>query len=219
MKKPLVLASLLLVLLAGCATQPKTTVRHGRTIKLDTPASQAGPVAKSTPVAAKPAAAPLAVKPAATAPQALAPAVSAPVAKPATAPVAKPVAAPVATVVSPAASAPTPPPAPVLAPANVQPPALPSVSAEKPLAANRAGALVQVAWTLPVSDIGYKAVEIMRNERAEAPGRTRVRAVRATVTNIQDTVPDAAADYWYWLKLTRTDGQIQNIGPVAAPKG
>lgn len=86
-----------------------------------------------------------------------------------------------------------------------------------PLATARGGATVKLAWLLPVSDVGYKAIEIMRNDRAEAPGRARVRAVRATVTSLEDTVPDAAADYWYWLKLTREDGQIRNIGPVAAP--
>ncbi len=209
MKKPLVLTSTLLVLLAGCATQPHTTVRRGKIIKLDAPAAQAAPVAtpaapvaKPVTVTAKPAlAAPVvATKPAAPAPAA-APAVTV---KPAP-----------AVVVSPAASAPAPvvvkPAAPVL-------PAIPAVSADKPLATSRAGAIVQVSWVLPPSDIGYKGIEIMRNERSEASGRARVRAVRSTVTNLQDTVPDANADYWYWIKLTRQDGQIQNIGPVAAPK-
>ena len=76
-----------------------------------------------------------------------------------------------------------------------------------------------MSWTLPPSDVGYKGIEIMRNDRDQAQGRSRVRAVRSTVTNLEDTVPDASAEYWYWIKLTGQDGQVQNIGPVHATKG
>ncbi len=58
----------------------------------------------------------------------------------------------------------------------------------------------------------------MRNDRSSPDGRTRVRAVRAQVTSLEDNVPDAAANYWYWLKLTDANGRLQNIGPVAAPR-
>ncbi len=201
MKTPLALASLLLVLLAGCATQPQTTVRRGKIIKLDTPVAQAAPPAKAAPVPAGPTPAPATPKPVTPVP--------APVAVPAP----KPVPAPV--VVSPAATAPAPV---VVAPAaKPEIPVAPVASSEKPLVASRAGAVVQVAWVLPESDIGFKGIEIMRNDRDQAQGRTRVRAVRSTVTTLQDTVPDASANYWYWLKLTRQDGQVQNIGPVLAP--
>lgn len=199
MKQPLVLASLL-VLFAGCATQSQITLRRGK-ITRDTPPAPAPvvakPAAKPAPVSAKPAPVPaVAAKPAAPAPVVTPPPVP-------VAPVAPPPPAPI--VVSPPA------PAPAAAAPAVAP------TAAEPLVARRNGSVVDVSWTLPVSDVGFKAIEIMRNERSEAPGRARVRAVRSTVTTIQDTVPDASANYWYWIKLTRTDGQIQNIGPVAAP--
>jgi hypothetical protein len=195
MKKTLVLTSLLLVGLAGCATQPKTVLRRGKIIKSDTPTEQAAPPAKAAPVVSTPVA-PVVVKPVAPAPVVPPPPPPVVVAKP------------------------TPPPAPIVVAPVVKPaapvPAAPT--ADKPVVATRAGAVVQVAWVLPESDVGFKAVEIMRNDRDQAQGRGRVRAVRASVSNIEDTVPDADANYWYWIKLTRNDGQVQNLGPVAALK-
>ena len=189
----------LLALLAGCVTQPQVTVRRGKIIKLDQPAPAPAPLA----VAPRPA--------------------------PATIPVAH--AAPI----TPAAPTPVAPPSPpvlVTSPVIVPAPARPETSTPEatiapvaaadsaaPLSARRDGSVVQVSWTLPASDVGYKAIEIMRNDRDQAQGRSRVRAVRATVTTIEDTLPDSASEYWYWLKLTRQDGQVQNIGPVAASKG
>ena len=197
MKKPLVLTSLLLVGLAGCATQPKTVLRRGKIIKSDTPTEQAAPPAKAAPVVSAPVA-PVVVKPVAPAPVVPPPPPPAPIA------VAKP----------------TPPPAPVVVAPVVKPaaPVAAAPTADKPVVATRAGDVVQVSWALPESDVGFKAIEIMRNERSEAQGRGRVRAVRSTVTTIEDTVPDANANYWYWIKLTRNDGQVQNLGPVAALK-
>jgi hypothetical protein len=197
MKKPLVLTSLLLVCLAGCATQPKTTLRRGKIIKADTATVQAAKPAP-VPVVATPVPVP-------------------PVAKPVTPATVVPPPPPPAPVV---VAKPTPPPVPVVVAPVVKPaaPAPAAPTAENPVVATRVGAVVQVSWVLPVSDVGFKAIEIMRNERSEAPGRGRVRAVRSTVTTIEDTVPDSEANYWYWIKLTRTDGQVQNLGPVAAPR-
>ena len=200
MKKPLVLASLLLVGLAGCATQPKTVLRRGKIIKADAPTEQAAPPAKAAPAVSAPVVAPVAVKPVTPAP--VVP----------TQPTPPP--API-TVVTP-----TPPPAPAVVAPVAKPvvPVPPAPSADNPVVAARAGSVVHVSWALPESDVGFKAIEIMRNDREQAPGRGRVRAVRSTVTTIEDTVPDANANYWYWIKLTRNDGQVQNLGPVAALK-
>lgn len=74
---------------------------------------------------------------------------------------------------------------------------------------------VLLAWTLPDADI--KAVEIMRNTKDTPAGRDRVAAVRKEVITYKDQVPDAAAVYWYWLKLTRPNGEVINIGPVPTP--
>jgi hypothetical protein len=108
--------------------------------------------------------------------------------------------------------APVPPPAPVVAP-----PPPPPVVVEPGIVATRSGGLVQLSWTLPASESGFRAIEIMRNTQEQPSGRSRVRAVRATVTTLEDVVPDAAANYWYWLKLTHVDGTIENLGPFLAP--
>lgn len=200
MKKPLVLTSLLVVCLAGCATPSKTTLRRGKVIKNDAATVQAAPSAETVPVVAKPAAAPVATPPAPAV--AVNPATPAPVAPPTPPP------APVVVV------KPTPPPPPVVAPPAAPAAAIPTDA--NPVVTTRNGSVVQVAWVLPVSDVGFKAIEIMRNDHEQAQGRGRVRAVRASVTSIEDTVPDPEANYWYWIKLTRTDGQVQNLGPAAA---
>jgi acyl carrier protein phosphodiesterase len=85
------------------------------------------------------------------------------------------------------------------------------------LKALRKGGLVRVYWALPVSANGYRAIEIMRNTQEQAAGRARIRALRASITEIEDTVPDIQANYWYWLKVTHADGTIQNIGPISSP--
>lgn len=96
-----------------------------------------------------------------------------------------------------------PPPAPVLAPGTLQ--------------TKRSGATVRVTWALPESASGFRAIEIMRNTQEQPSGRTRIRALRASVTEIEDIVPDVQANYWYWLKVTHTDGTIQNCGPFTSP--
>lgn len=196
MKKPRVPLLISLLLLAGCATPEPSTPRRGKLV----------------PDPATPAATPAPVAPAQAAPKAAA---SVPVAAPIAAPAPMP---PAQAVVPP--PPPPPPPAPVAtAPAPSPAPApKPAAAPAEPLSAVRNGAVVRVSWTLPPSDAGYRAIEIMRNDRSSADGRTRVRAVRAQVTSLEDTVPDPAANYWYWLKLTDADGRLQNIGPVAAPR-
>lgn len=101
--------------------------------------------------------------------------------------------------------------APVATPAQAEPAAF-----KAPLVARRSGATVHLEWILPPSATGYRAIEIMRNSQVQPTGRGRVRAVRAETTSLEDTVPDAAASYWYWLKLTHVDGTVQNLGPFAA---
>jgi hypothetical protein len=114
--------------------------------------------------------------------------------------------------------------APIVPPANTTPepaaaiviPTPPPAAPEPMLKAAKTDQRVNLTWTLPVVTNGYKAIEIMRNTSDTAMGRTRVRTVRATVTAIEDQVPQAAEHYWYWLKLTTTDGVVSNIGPVEA---
>lgn len=122
--------------------------------------------------------------------------------------------APVPSVVAPA-------PEPVVTPAPEPAPVVtnPSPLTAEPapvLNATRSGSTVKLTWTLPSEADGYRAIEVMRNTASVAQGRGRIRAVRATVTGIEDTVPDATARYWYWLKLTTTSGTVSNIGPVEA---
>lgn len=184
---------LALAALAGCATQPgNVTLRRGKIIK----AAKCDACCASQP-AAEPLAepAPVVVAPPA-APAPLAEVVILPVAQPepAPAPVRIEVATPALAAVEPAPVSPAP-----------------------GLVATRSGEVVTVRWTLPESPSGLRAIEIYRNSHETTSGRSRVRAVRASVTELHDTVPDAGADYWYWLKVTHVDGSVQNYGPSAAP--
>ena len=193
-------ARLLLVsiisLLAACSSTPSNdSTRYTKTRPAS--ASETATVAQPkspAPAVSAPAQAPAAVTP----PPAPAPVTIAPV---------PPAAPAVATPPPPAAPAETvvvlPPPAPVLAPGTLH--------------TKRTGSTVRVTWALPVSSSGYRAIEIMRNTQEQPSGRTRIRALRAAITEIEDTIPDTQANYWYWLKVTHNDGTIQNIGPVACP--
>lgn len=147
---------------------------------------------------------------------------------------AKPVEAPPVQTVSadtqPAAAAPsapeTPAPAPItppaapVAPVTVAAPVAPVVAetpaAEPALRVTRTGARVALSWTLPPSADGYRAIEVMRNNSETPKGRSRVKAVRASVTQYEDTLADAADHAWYWLKLTDPNNNITNLGPVEA---
>lgn len=140
---------------------------------------------------------------------------------------AKPVAAPQdrpAPAAQPMTPAPAPEPAvtaPMSAPAVATPVApvmveTPAPAAEPALRATRSGAQVTLAWTLPVREDGYRAIEIMRNNSDSPKGRTRVKAVRSSVTRLDDTVESASERYWYWLKLTAPDNTVTNLGPVEA---
>jgi hypothetical protein len=135
-------------------------------------------------------------------------------------------------VATPAAPEPAPPPAPVVVtpppapepvvaptPEPTPPVAVPASVAAEPasaLSATRSGSVVKLSWTLPSMEEGYRSIEIMRNTSSSAQGRGRIRAVRATVTGIEDTVPEASDRYWYWLKLTTANAVVINVGPVEA---
>lgn len=186
----LALASVVLAV-AGCYSGPSTsTLRRGKLIRSD--ACAACCAAKSAEAAAASEAAPAASVEAAPV------VVSTP---PATVP-----AEPTPVVVAPVPAEPAP------APVVVPPPA-----PEPGIVAVRDGGVVRLSWVLPESSSGFRGIEIMRNNQEQASGRTRVRAVRSTVTQLEDNVPDAAKNYWYWLKLTHVDGTVENLGPYGAP--
>lgn len=79
----------------------------------------------------------------------------------------------------------------------------------------RSGTDVILTWTLPEGEV--RTIEIYRNIQNEVKGRGRAGAVRTDATVFHDTVPDDQI-YWYWLKLTRPNGVVVNVGPVATPK-
>lgn len=107
-------------------------------------------------------------------------------------------------------------PVPIAPPVTVVSPPVTAPSLEPGIRAVRTGANVLLTWTLPLATDGYRGIEIMRNDRDTPSGRNRVRAVRASVTELEDTLPDPGARYWYWIKLTATDGAISNLGPTEA---
>ena len=111
--------------------------------------------------------------------------------------------------------APPPPPEPAPTPVVVPPPP-PPVPAAPTFQALRSGASVRLSWTLPEISDGYRAIEILRDSDPNPAGRGRIRAVRASVTQLDDNLPDPSAEYWYWLKLTAPDGSVTNLGPFAA---
>jgi predicted phage tail protein len=74
---------------------------------------------------------------------------------------------------------------------------------------------VSLTWTLPEGEV--RMLEIMRNTSSNAQGRDRIGTTRATVKVYSDRVPDAAATYWYWIKITRPTGEIINSQPVPTP--
>jgi hypothetical protein len=194
MKSPVLLCSAAtLLVLSACATAPSSersvTLRRGKLIVTEAAPAPAAPAVVETPAPVAP------VAPAAPV-EAVTPALTVP--------------EPLVPVV--VAPTPVPPPPPVV---ETPPPA--PVVAEPGMVATRSGGLVQLSWTLPASESGFRAIEIMRNTQEQASGRSRVRAVRATVTTLEDVVPDAAANYWYWLKLTHADGTIENLGPYSVP--
>lgn len=79
----------------------------------------------------------------------------------------------------------------------------------------RSGNEALLTWVLPEGEV--RTIEIYRNNSNVAQGRGRVGASRVDATVFHDQLPDDQI-YWYWLKLTRPNGVIINIGPVATPK-
>ena len=94
-------------------------------------------------------------------------------------------------------------------------PNTPEVSQKGSLEVARTGNEVLIAWTLPDGEV--RLLEIMRHSSSSAPGRGRVAGLRSDVRSYIDTAPDATVTYWYWIKITRPNGVIVNIGPVATP--
>ena len=81
----------------------------------------------------------------------------------------------------------------------------------------RNGAEVVVSWDIP-ADLAIKGIDVYRNTRDQASGRSRVDFVRPAPAVLRDKVPDAALTYWYWLKIVLVTGETVNIGPVKTPE-
>lgn len=94
-------------------------------------------------------------------------------------------------------------------------PGTPEAAQRGTLEVARSGNEVLLTWTLPEGEI--RMIEIYRNKTEVAAGRERVGSVRVDVRTWHDQVPDQET-YWYWLKLTRPNGVIVNLGAVATPK-
>lgn len=94
-------------------------------------------------------------------------------------------------------------------------PGTPEAAQKGTLEVARNGNEVLLSWTLPEGEI--RMIEIYRNKTEVATGRERVGTVRTDVHTWHDQVPDHET-YWYWLKLTRPNGVIVNLGAVATPK-
>jgi len=77
---------------------------------------------------------------------------------------------------------------------------------------------VVVAWDLP--NLKYKSIVI---KRGSSPDHRVKRVQRKDVLktlewhgDLVDQLPDADADYWYWIEATREDGTVLSKGPIKA---
>jgi hypothetical protein len=93
-------------------------------------------------------------------------------------------------------------------------PGTPEASVNGTLEVARSGNEVILTWTLPEGEA--RTLEIYRNTQSDVKGRGRAGSIRADVTVFHDKVPDDQT-YWYWVKITRPNGVIVNLGPVATP--
>lgn len=93
-------------------------------------------------------------------------------------------------------------------------PGSPEVAQRGALEVARSGDDVLLTWTLPEGEV--RTLELYRNTTEQAPGRTRIGSPRVDVRMWSDKVPDDQT-YWYWVKITRPNGIVVNIGPVATP--
>lgn len=80
----------------------------------------------------------------------------------------------------------------------------------------RDGGDVIVSWELPAG-AAIKGIDIYRHTHESTKGRGRLDYVRPSPALFTDKVPDASADYWYWLKIVLVSGAHYNVGPVRTP--
>jgi len=78
-----------------------------------------------------------------------------------------------------------------------------------------------VTWDLP--DAKYEGIIIRRRNKPDfLQGRNQRTLVRNTTERsgkLTDKLPDAEADYWYWIDATKEDGSIISKGPIKAEFG
>lgn len=82
--------------------------------------------------------------------------------------------------------------------------------------AARNGQEILLSWDLPELEI--RLLELVRNDQREQKGRGRIATLRVRPGLYTDHVPDPAATYWYWLKITLADGSLVGLGPVETPQ-
>ena len=82
------------------------------------------------------------------------------------------------------------------------------------LTLTREGEKVLLTWKL-AAPTTY--LEVIRNDKESPAGRTRVKVLKPDTVEYTDTVPNAGADYFYWIKFKTPEGKLDNLGPVKAP--
>lgn len=90
-----------------------------------------------------------------------------------------------------------------------------TIRANTKLTVARNGAEVSVTWELP--DVEIRGMDLIRNDRKDPKGRDRLAFISKKTPHYIDTVPDASATYWYWLKITLKSGRTVGVGPVPTP--
>jgi len=84
---------------------------------------------------------------------------------------------------------------------------------ENILDAVRNGQLAKLNWHI-VGAVGeFKQIEIVRSSTGKKSQQTKVAMLKPDATSYQDSLPDERP-YWYSVRMLKTDGNVQVIGPA-----
>ena len=81
------------------------------------------------------------------------------------------------------------------------------------LNAVRNGQYVNLNWHVDTPAGTIKQISILRNTTGMAGKKTKVAELDSNATSFNDCLPDDNA-YWYWVRLVKTEGKLQAVGPV-----
>lgn len=72
----------------------------------------------------------------------------------------------------------------------------------------------QITWAVPPENL--KHIQIKRNTSQKNINRKEIIRSREPIDKINDPLPDAEADYWYWMEILLENGTFISVGPQKA---